>query len=73
MFRIGPNTVVNESTPTVEICISTNSLLEVNVVVTVVTETKSGVINQATGTVCLASCGQLNTFGSHQRGGAVIV
>ena len=48
-FQIGPNTQVNESTPDVEICITTSSSLGRDVVVTAETGPKRGAANQATG------------------------
>ena len=48
-FQIGPTTQVNESTPDVEICITTSSSLGRDVVVTAETGPKRGAVNQATG------------------------
>ena len=48
-FIIGPTVSVNESTPDIEICVSTESALDGNVTVTAVTGMKSGATNQATG------------------------
>ena len=52
-FIIGPTVTVNESTPDVEICVSTSSPLApgTNIVVTAETGMKNGTMYQATGKI----------------------
>ena len=52
-FIIGPTITVNESTPDVEICVSTSSPLApgINITVTVETGMKNGAMYQATGKI----------------------
>lgn len=49
IFIIGPTVSVDESTPDVEICVSTSSSLGRNVIVTAETGMKNGTMYQATG------------------------